>query len=539
MTTQKRGPGALGIVAYIYIFLPVFLFLVLWLKLYIGIPLGLLLIWFVYRALKSARPVLSINRNRKTMMIIAAAALIALVWVLLAGTGEVLAQYDDNSVRNGLLRLLIDDPWPVTRSMTYHGVIQQRGLVYYLGFILPAALFGKAFSLQAAQIFLILWCSLGIFLAWYFTCDSRGRLRLWYFPVLIFFSGLGVLGYYLFGGVYGAEGVRYEWWAEIFRFASPSSLICAAYNQFIPAWLLYLLIMRQKENKYIILLWSGSLIMCTFPAVGMLPFVAYKMIDNMRASQADTEQSKTKSEPETKKVNEGKKRILSFVSVANLLGVVIALICTAFLFTGNPAGNIIHRSTSVVPEARNTVMASGDNTGGLIIEEGEEPQERELPRYGLIDVEHAGRFLRYLIFIVIEAGIIYAIIFKAKKKDPLFYISLGTLILCPFIRVGDGIDFCMRASIPALFCMCQLSIDAGRIYKATKKYLLLLLLAVCLYFGVWRGVDMLRVPIEMTLEIRAQGIERPVQAWSSDKLLTSNYYSCNTEGKIFYEYLAR
>ena len=50
--------------------------------------------------------------------------------------------------------------------------------------------------------------------------------------------------------------------------------------------------------------------------------------------------------------------------------------------------------------------------------------------------------LKVIGFLVLEAGVYLALLWKKHKRDPLFYAVAVTLALCPFIRIGEADDSC-------------------------------------------------------------------------------------------------
>lgn len=80
-----------------------------------------------------------------------------------------------------------------------------------------------------------------------------------------------------------------EWWSG-FQFSSCATQLFWVFNQAVYAWIITLMIMRQKTNRYIVLIWSCGLLTCTLPFAGMLPFLIYKICWNTRmnlCTQAD------------------------------------------------------------------------------------------------------------------------------------------------------------------------------------------------------------------------------------------------------------
>jgi hypothetical protein len=56
-------------------------------------------------------------------------------------------------------------------------------------------------------------------------------------------------------------------------------------------------------------------------------------------------------------------------------------------------------------------------------------------------------------FFLLEAGIYFILVRKIYKNNPIYYIALFSLLIFPFITIGSGMDFCMRATIPALIIL--------------------------------------------------------------------------------------
>ena len=77
--------------------------------------------------------------------------------------------------------------------------------------------------------------------------------------------------------------------------------------------------------------------------------------------------------------------------------------------------------------------------------------------------------LGYLVFFILEAGVYLVFLYRYQKKNVLYYVIFLSLLVIPAIRVGSGSDFCMRASIPALFLLMVLVIDGLERAKEEKN----------------------------------------------------------------------
>ena len=105
----------------------------------------------------------------------------------------------DHWWRNQTFQILVEYDWPVTKQVMMEDGVHTRGLIYYIGFWLPAACVGKLFGLTAGYCFQLLWAALGVGLVYYYICAYLKRLSVWPLFGLILFSGLDILGYYMIG----------------------------------------------------------------------------------------------------------------------------------------------------------------------------------------------------------------------------------------------------------------------------------------------------------------------------------------------------
>ena len=63
------------------------------------------------------------------------------------------------------------------------------------------------------------------------------------------------------------------------------------------------------------------------------------------------------------------------------------------------------------------------------------------------------RVLTLLLFYFIEFGLFSILIYPMYKKDSLYWIIIVSLIIIPVFKIGGGRDFCMNASLPALYML--------------------------------------------------------------------------------------
>lgn len=514
------------IVSYVYIFLPVVLFALMWTKIFIGLPVAAVIVYGLYRSCISERPSAlkaDCEKDKGVKLVTAAALVIIVLWVLTSGIGGSVVQYPDHLYRNAVYKILVDNPWPV-RMESADG--DMRGLVYYIGFWLPAALVAKAASYEAGFFFQQIWAVIGLFLIWHFICEKQGKRRLWFLAVFIFFGGADFIGYMLGGRLFADVGNRMEWWAVSYNYPGFSTQLFWAFNQVIYGWLIYCLIDRQTDNKRILYIWSAALLTCPFPAAGMIPFALLKGYENADDSLKPAA-----------RLGSGLKESLTLTNGAGLIvslftaGYVLSNMAFSHtakkaLLPGSPSEGA---AADKLSEAGNTVIRSiGETANGI--------------QY-LIDPElkpHAfGNTLwLWLMFCLLEFGLFFFAIYMSQGKRPVYWLCLAVLMLCPLIKIGYGVDFCMRVSIPALLCLYEMVISAAGEYCEKKKYAMLSLLLGLLLIGSIATFDTLYGTMSQTIRLRAKG--RPVTTGIIDEraVMTVHNFSSGMDS-FFYKYMAR
>ncbi|WP_333813962.1 hypothetical protein [Muricomes intestini] len=137
----KLGVGA----AYIYLMLPFIIFTLGWLRLYLAIPIVIILILCLWKMLQHApklwRPEMNRDNIEKMLIILG----IICLWVYLSGIGQLVFQNTDHTARNGIFNMLVEYDWPVYGTAKDGSSV---GLIYYIGYWLPSAVIGKLFGLR-------------------------------------------------------------------------------------------------------------------------------------------------------------------------------------------------------------------------------------------------------------------------------------------------------------------------------------------------------------------------------------------------------
>lgn len=397
------------LLGYFYIILPIVIFLIGYCNLFTAI-IGVGLIAFCSYFVCKDCPQIWIPQNKKEWWILGAVLFIITIWVCYSGIGALSFQNSDHTARNAIFEILVNENWPVIQDKFV--------LTYYIGFWLPAAVVGKIFnSITAGYITQMIWAVVGVFLTMYYVM-AVFKKKLW-IPLLIFmfFSGLDILGSVIIDLMSGVSPLKHsfnlflhlEWYFPMYQFSSFTTQLYWVFNQAIPAWIIMMFLYHQKDNRNMILIYSCMFLCSTLPAVGMFPIVFYLCLKN---GENDIKKIFTKSHT----VN----ALKSALSLQNIIGAFFITPITYFYLANNISGEHV----------ANMPSATGTQVLGFQF-----------------------YVIWFLLFFMLEVGLYLVSVFKNNKTNPMFYIISACLLFYPFIQVGSSNDFCMRATIPALFIL--------------------------------------------------------------------------------------
>ncbi len=489
---QNKTSSVFIKIAYLYLAVPFLIFIFGWFRLPVAIiSAGIVItgLYFAFRyAPKTDISQISKENIPKILMIV----IIAFIWVYMSGIGGFAFQNFDHMWRNAILKNLVEYEWPIIINDASPYFTEPVAMVYYFAFWLPAACVGKLMGLQAAHTFLYFWSVIGILIVFYLISAFHKKLSVPVVIAFVFFSGLDIVGSFLYNNNanftwFSSEHI--EHWAYGFQFSSFTTQLFWVFNQSIPAWIVTLMLLHSKDSKSLVFIYSFSLLFCTLPAVGMIPVVAY-----LAVSQCIKKYDKSLDIKKNVKVIARELFTFQNVFAGGLIGIM------SFLFLKN------------------------NSSGGSGI--------------GFIEIKNY--FMLYLFFSFFEFIIYFVAIYKKQFKNGLFYLSLLSLLIIPFIKVGAGIDFVMRASIPALVILFLMIIDTVEIHIADKKYIhagiLCLLLALG---GITAQHEIMRSVIttskagqDPSISIKAQEIDL------MEDYMRNNFFGECTDS-FFFKYIAR
>ncbi len=470
----------INILIYLYLVLPTLIFVVTWLKWYWALVFGMVVAYGCVKGFSNSIEENCFSLEKMDGKILIKVLLIITFWVYLSGIGGWCYQNSDHEVRNAIFRALVQYDWPV---FSYDG---SRSLIYYIGFWLPAACVGKVLGLEAGYAAQMVWAIVGIFIVYYLICVYRKKVDMLPIIFLVLFSGLDYVGTWILGG----EGVdlklaaHLEWWAYDMQFTSTTSQLFWVFNQAIPAWISTMLIMTQKNCKNMLFILSLTMLTSTIPFVGLIPIAIYLYIKCVKSDRSLW------------------KEIFTF---QNVTGVVLIGGCIFLYLIGNISSGAVGR----------------DNAD-------------------LVVREPAAQCLRYLLFYFLEFGIYLYFICKYRKRDSLIYLIMIILVICPFIMVGYNHDFCMRASVPALFILMLMCIETLEKIQLDGKKLLLGAYCMVLLLGAITPFNEIHRSIKETFVRAANGESVRCQEVNIENwLLYAGNFSGEVSGNLFYKYFAK
>lgn len=481
---KKVFSNIFPIMAYIYLLTPFLIFAAGWMKFYIAVPVILIVLFTLFKMCRKPEIVSKLQWNISDIKKLAIVVGIVFFWVGISGVGGFSYQSDDHTWRNAIFETLVYEKWPVVTVEDIGGIPTERGFSYYMGFWLPAAMIGKLFGIGAGYFAQVIWAVMGIVLFYCGLCILRQKISVWPLFIFIFFSGMDILGYYVTGIDLGtiAQSDHLEWWTK-FQFSSITTQLFWVFNQCIPAWLVTMLLLLQKSNRYVAVLLAAAMLNCTLPFVGLIPFVVYWIFSR----KYDNNTAKWKT------------FMKDTFTIENILGGgTIGVL--SFLFLMKPG--------------------SGSNIT-------------------LLDFSNGG-WLVYTVFLALEIGGLCIAIYRYHTKNAMFFISIVWLAICPLLNIYGEVNFCMRASIPALLILFLCTLRALEESFRLKQYLQLAVISVIIGIGTVTPLHEMVRSISQTeyKYLSGEGQVR-VESEGTDAVMQNNYESCDVENNYFFKYIAK
>lgn len=345
-------------------------------------------------------------------------SILSLFICFVSGIGGYWSQSYDWIVKNPLLNDLTLSPWPLMidfaeadadiQSLCGDGKV---GFVYYLFYYLPAAWVGNLFgSTSVSRLALFLWSAYGLvlvlcwFLRWLSPEGTINR-RKSLFALLLFvcWGGMDIVGMCFKVLYFGREipslsslPLLDSWSLPFFMYHSSLASLYWCFNQCIPLWLITMMIFNCCEHRFVLFLYSFTILYSPWGAMGLLPIVVALCLNEMK--------------------QRGWAEIKSLLNFANVGFPLILLVVVGSYYASNKTP---------------------------IAEKGFIWQFWELGEW--IGV--------YVVFILVEIGAYVWMMREEVKHNLLLVTTIGTLSIIPLYKMNYANDFVLRASIPALIIL--------------------------------------------------------------------------------------
>ncbi|MBQ8751194.1 MAG: hypothetical protein IJZ30_06140 [Alphaproteobacteria bacterium] len=404
MTIQK--------IAFFYLVIPLFIFCATWFNFYTCTILLLSLFISCYFTKFSTelgdQPYIL---NKKTILL---AFAIAFIWCFWSGIGGYAYQSDDFPTRNAIYRDLIEYSWPV--NYNYNKVYS---LNYYIGFWLLPSLITKFIGLFINNQDLLFTIGLNILLLHSiigvtifflllisYIKPKNNKQILLVLLLAVFFSGIDVIGAIIYDWpIFDSQNFKmktfdykilhlevYSGYGKV-QYSSLTTLLFWVFNQSIPAWIITLLVLKNKKPENYGIFITLGLFYSPLPLFG----IAIIMLTNCILFLLNKELSL-------------KYKLKNFISLSNIYIVPIFIVIATFISL-NETGKHANLNFNVIIDD-------------------------------------------YLLFCLIEFGCYLFFIFFRYNKEPLFYVmTICLFTLCLFHIDMSMCDFQMRTTIPFLLLL--------------------------------------------------------------------------------------
>lgn len=414
-----------------YIFVPILIFVCAWLHVYYAVPVALIMCVCYYQMNKDFATKEDVTYKiggSKTYWIVVSS--MVFIWVLFSGIGGFGYQDWDYWARFPIYNDIAHCKWPIFYNLAEQSEYVKAlvgdsvvAFTYYFAFWLPPALLYKIFSCFcrdiSANLFLLLWAYAGVMLVIYQIHRFIKRTSLLIPFVLIFFSGLWILGQIILFGLKAPAPANniIIWASKYFTICSNTTNFWYSFNQTLPAWLITILFLRARKSS------SSGLCSLTFAyspfvTIGILPLALVSVFNKKEAFKKN-------------------------FTLQNIFLPIAMLVIFGTFYKSNPQN-----------------VAS--------------PPRVQL--YFTFD------FAKYYILLVLLTYLAYIIVMYKKIKcyDYLFTSTLVFLIL-PLIIYADH-NFMARGSMPVLFILCVYVIkfmleEKSKITRSVMKGLLIVSVA--------------------------------------------------------------
>jgi len=486
----------LFLATYVYLALPLLIFILTWLDYAFALILGGLFIFAGYKTLQSQQNTDATFAIEPKIFWVAGG--LAFIWCFCAGIGYFYYQSFDYHFRNAVFRDLINFDWPVMYDKAH------TPMVYYMGFWLFPALITKITGwfisspdtlFIIGNVYLLIYAVCGIMLIFLHlvTILKIQNWRHFLIAALIFilFSGLDIIGYLFFMGGAQPFALHLDWWAAFIQYSSLTTNMFWVFNQFIMTALAILLIFNTREIKNFGFLFPLLFFVAPYPAVGIGIFMITFAVQQFILCKE-------------KKTFIGSE----ILTIPNLIGMFWLLPIIILYFITNSGG---------------------------------------IDRFSFILDFISPLYL--FIFMLLEFLLYAFILYPRYKKNIFFITAVVLLIIIPLFRLDQQNNFCMRVSVPALIVLSLFALMfLFESFKERKNYIsrMILIALLCLgtatplmefYRGIYYVFEAKKINLvkDDIYTLNQSYIRMPEFGYEVNHQFTARYWQTD----IFWQYIAK
>ena len=269
----KLNLSIIMILGYLYLILPYMIFLITWVKYFISIPSLILVIIATYFTIKDTKKHYNISYNFNLFSLILLFIVIT-IWVIILGVGNICLPSGDTLVgRYAVFKDLIEFPFPIIYPENGYG------FVYYFAHWIIPAIFGKIFNYNVANIILILWTSLPLFLTLILLSIYLNKIK----TKQIFIIFLIFILFVPPSLIFHKEGNFGKGLLTVF--ATSYINIFNLFNQSPAIYLMSVLFLLQKNSFNFTFLGLSIMLYSPYATLGIIPFMIAKAIIEISADK--------------------------------------------------------------------------------------------------------------------------------------------------------------------------------------------------------------------------------------------------------------
>ncbi len=280
---MRLSVRTLKLLSLTFLILPVFVFFMFWVKLFIALPVIVLLLFSIYKYNKSLFDEEEIDFSKAQFFILLG---LVVLWVSMSGIGGFGIKLHDQFKVYSLSKDIMENSWPVL----YIHEGKEYILSSYLGYFISAPVLVGWLSYDMVNGFLFFYGVLGVFLGLVWLAIISGNRTAFVFVVFVLAGGFDIAGYLYQNGVselLKGNWPQFYWWnslknEEFLLYHGNTNLLFWAAPHAIPCWVasgLFFYDLIKKQDLTRSPLYLFPLVFWTpFILVGLFPYFCFLLL---------------------------------------------------------------------------------------------------------------------------------------------------------------------------------------------------------------------------------------------------------------------